>query len=167
MDELKYPTPVDTNNNPLQQLVDGYNVNGDVNACSEGGVGDNFNVYTDIFTGNEGQGIVDDVEDVDEYVVFDTFICDGIDVNVGSFIDIYNIGNDVNVNADCNLDGAGVRFNVNVSPEYGVDDNISIDAYDNFGVYAGTGDLLNGVVEKKANGDIDVGGRKRWVMKRR
>ena len=69
----------------------------------------------------------------------------------------------MDVNADCNLDGAGVRCNVNVSPEYGVDDYISIDAYDNFGVYAGTGDLLNGVVEKKANGDVGVGGRKRGL----
>ena len=226
VNELDYPTSADTNNNPLQQLVDECDVNGDVNVSSEGDVGENFNVDTGMFKGNEDQGIVSGVNEVDEYIVLDVFSCDdvnvitersvdedsvrsdvnvcsdgdvddkknvkaeinftgnkdesnimdgdnidnvegyvvldaldcdGIGVNVGSKVNIYSIGNDVDINADCNVDGTGVCCDVNVSSECGVG-NVNVDADDNSKVNAGIDNLPNVGAENISNGDIDVVG---------
>ena len=106
MSELEYPTPVDTNNNPLQKIMEEYCVHSDVKVCSEVGMGDNINVDTDIFTGNESQDYVDGVVDADDFVVIDAVVCD-----------------DVKINAECSFHGYGVRSDVNDSSEGEFGDN--------------------------------------------
>ena len=99
---------------------DGYGVRSDVNVSSVGDVGDNSNVGTDIiFTGNKRQSNVsdgDDIDNVDEYVVLDAFVCYGI-----------SVCNGVEANADCNVDGDGVRCDVNVTPECDVGGDVNVD----------------------------------------
>ena len=111
VDELDNPTSVDTNNNPLQQLVDEC----DVNVCSEDDVGENFNVDTDMLKGNADQGIVNGVNRVDEYIVLHVFSCDH-----------------VNVITERSVDEDGVRSDVNVCSDDDVDDNNNVKSEINF-----------------------------------
>ena len=66
----------------------------------------------------------------------------------------------MDVNAECNVDEAGVYCDVNISPEY--EDNV--DADNNSKVNADNDDLPN-VGEKKSNDEIDVEGDVTWIFK--
>ena len=144
-----------------ERSVDEDIVRSDVNVCSDGDVGDNNNVKAEInFTGNKGESNImdgDNIDNVEGYVVLDALDCDGIGVNVGSNVNIYSIGNDVDINADCNGDGTGVCCDVNVSSECGVG-NVNVDADNNAKVNAVIDDLPNVGAENTSNGDIDVVG---------
>ena len=169
VDELDYPTSVDTNNNPLQQLVDEF----DVNVCSEGDVGENFNVDTDMFKGNADQGIVNGVNRVDEYIVLHVFSCDDVNVITERSVDEDGVRSDVNVCSDGDVDdNNNVKSEINFTENkcesniidgdniYNVEGYVVLDALDcdNSKVNAGIDDLLNVGAENTSNGDIDVVG---------
>lgn len=68
-----------------------------------------------MFEGNEDQGIVNGVNEVDEYIVLDVFSCD-----------------DVNEITERSVDEDGVRSDVNVYSDGDVDDNNNVKSEVNF-----------------------------------
>lgn len=124
MDGFECPTPVDTNNNTLQEIVELYSSDGDVNVISKFDVDDQSGV-NDVFSQNGCQDSFNDVDiigDVDEFIVLDSFTYDDADVNAEK-----RFSDDVNAKPDCSING-DVEDGVNVSPGYNNGETINVGA---------------------------------------